>query len=1510
MSLIKGIFTDVAVNNQPPEFARHLKNVLLTEKLGTPINEPGFTVCVPGSDIPYEVNGVYVIDEAILLYSTDNTNSEIGIVENCVYKTILNDTNFTGQKLNFNTNFPIDTQHYINFNGERIIAWIDDINEPRILNIDNHSVQQLNDIRIFPLANSPDITFKVKDSGGSLEAGTHQIVISYANKNGLKTNWLSLGKPMNITDNPLTVNFTEYDGVEPGTITSKAIEISIKNVDTRFELIRIAVVKTINNIVTAQFVKEVPIGNTDFTTIYTGSEGTIQDITLDEILVSSASYKNAKAIGQVNNKLYLANLTVDEEIDLTEVALATKLQWVASMVTSVGNTLNDDSDFSSGGSNKNPNNEVGFWPGEVCAFYLIGEKADGTFTKGFHIPGREEDIKTGVSKPIGERDKDISPEATAGKLTGSPLNYEVNSTVQNITTPNSGLSFIGEFGYWENKNELYPTTSFENITTTIPASARDLANYYVLKLRINSSLAIGNGVPPPTFLELFNSSSNMLIAKDGTGNSFVSKLMQNKTIESDNIHVNFEIENDYENIGNTYILLKYLNQNYTGEFDILTSTPKETTNYIYLDFPTGSKLSDFPKQGDTITLKEFIQGNGSYSVLEVIQEGNELRLDLNNPNDILGNGTITYTYTKVIGDSLWPIGNVRHHRFPTLHKLRSLSAVPGEIGKTVFPKLSVAASNVNIPAELQDKIVGWRITWAKRTPADATVMGQALYQYAGIEDNEYRENPGSVGSGDTAIDKKFSPSTGNLLVGNNVVTGVDGSNFAQRFIHQQVIKFNCPELIIGKPSMGSLYLRNEVKLSATDAFIDNTSIQGPGTLESGIYAQGVQLLGQEERRWHFQNFEKQYITSATHQNSLLREVLDYSYQPANIIDLTSLGLGCDLRTGEESLYLKVKGGQPDYLDPSITNFEIKSDPDGVAPIELGIYYRFPGNNSPETGSTQEDTYLTTLCQRKDNVYSPFTEQQQVLTTGKALSTETTGVFYGGDARVSFTGIKQMAPFVSHATFKDKHNDPTSIGIATLSIRYYGSYSTKNIGLRHLDNSDISTLYFPKVLDFYNGIFDTIPQQKYRTFLYNEDYTLVNEYNSITVHNPDTIPSALFLPHTVVSSTTNKVEERTISWQTFLSADRYVMPRDKGPVINLQGVSNDRLFIHQRDSLFITRSTTTLKGDITDITLGSGDLFSVTPTEVLSTEEGFAGTQHKFSCKLTKAGYVFADAAQGKIFLHNGSQLEEISKNGQRIFWRDAINKDLLDNPFQGQGITITFDEKYNRLLVGVRQGTDKSFTASYSPATQSWVSFHDYYPDFLIETRKKLYSLKNSFPSSQYKGIYEHHTGDYGIYYNVVEDNPTPYPVLIDIVYNPNPYINKIFGAVEWATEVIQAGGVQVKDETIDYITLSTNNKTTGRVELERLVNLSQIHSSNMRNVNEFWRFNALRDIAVSGLPFRLDFYDDFAIIDSNLDYNRPWYRRARFIDRFMIARFEYSNLYNNSFAFLNHNVNLRQSYR
>ena len=65
----------------------------------------------------------------------------------------------------------------------------------------------------------------------------------------------------------------------------------------------------------------------------------------------------------------------------------------------------------------------------------------------------------------------------------------------------------------------------------------------------------------------------------------------------------------------------------------------------------------------------------------------------------------------------------------------------------------------------------------------------------------------------------------------------------------------------------------------------------------------------------------------------------------------------------------------------------------------------------------------------------------------------------------------------------------------------------------------------------------------------------------------------------------------------------------------------------------------------------------------------------------------------------------------------------------------------------------------------------------------------------------------------------------------------------------------------------------------------------------------------LQGIPFLRSFYQDFTIDDTVLA-DDMWYSEARFIDKYVIVRFEYSNLYDRKFLFLDHTLYNRQSIR
>jgi len=244
---------------------------------------------------------------------------------------------------------------------------------------------------------------------------------------------------------------------------------------------------------------------------------------------------------------------------------------------------------------------------------------------------------------------------------------------------------------------------------------------------------------------------------------------------------------------------------------------------------------------------------------------------------------------------------------------------------------------------------------------------------------------------------------------------------------------------------------------------------------------------------------------------------------------------------------------------------------------------------------------------------------------------------------------------------------------------------------------------------------------------------------------------------------------------------------------------------------------------------------------------------------------------------------------------------------QHNGVAITYDEIYNRLLISFKKSDGTYITASYSPQLESWCSYHDYDPDAFISLRgNKLFSIKNRNGNAE---LYRHNVGEYGKYY---QTDTSLYPCIADVVYNNNPYQTKIFSSINWITQVLDAANAVVKDETVDFITARSVNKTTGKVEVEQYVNAAEVYEANTRYTETSWSFNKFRDIANKPLAVDLvlDFNNNYNINPAAISTNKDWYEKGRFVDNYMVVRFEYSNLNNNKFLLLDHDVESRNSIR
>jgi soluble P-type ATPase len=130
-NFIGGLFQDLEYSAQPKGSYRNLLNAVRGVD-GTPSNEKGTTLVATVKE-NYEILKLLELDVDVIIFSTDGTNSEIGILDkNDVYTTYINTTVFKFSKENL-----ISAVAKKNYKGERVAYFTDGVQPVRRVNLDN-----------------------------------------------------------------------------------------------------------------------------------------------------------------------------------------------------------------------------------------------------------------------------------------------------------------------------------------------------------------------------------------------------------------------------------------------------------------------------------------------------------------------------------------------------------------------------------------------------------------------------------------------------------------------------------------------------------------------------------------------------------------------------------------------------------------------------------------------------------------------------------------------------------------------------------------------------------------------------------------------------------------------------------------------------------------------------------------------------------------------------------------------------------------------------------------------------------------------------------------------------------------------------------------------------------------------------------------------------------------------------------------------------------------------------
>lgn len=842
---------------------------------------------------------------------------------------------------------------------------------------------------------------------------------------------------------------------------------------------------------------------------------------------------------------------------------------------------------------------------------------------------------------------------------------------------------------------------------------------------------------------------------------------------------------------------------------------------------------------------------------------------------------------------------VRHHKFPDFDTIMTRH-YPGNaiMGTINHVELGVSASNVNIPVEIQAQINGWKIAYAKRGYENSIVVGTDLVQLAASNTN----NPSRIWT-----------TGGNWHI--KAIAGDGDASWQDLTIWYYtsddkivtVQRGHCLDLLYDRPAVTPSYAHFVYKLKCgelNDVYSGyggrggmlNRSGEGRGQSPGVVinYAGNTAIPTQlsSDKKTRILNFQylNQNGESGNVSTKRSEDILVMELENLNTILATHGTDGIQDTIGSPN----TNNGFPYFQTRSSgasapsANFKVGGTPVIDAPV-------FPA------GSDHESTYYTLYKQVLSDVYVSYTNQTLVLTSKRAgASTTSLSTIYGGDIKIS--PISYLTTAVQSPSVEDSEN--SSIEGPRIFRTFMGE-ARHNWGWRHEPTGAIEDLYFPKTdpRDFWSpraantggtNLINT-STMRLNKLNYNPDYDLINEFVPAVIVS-DVEDFSQTSPTTIIYSAAQSTEAIDTSWSTFPSGNRYTMNRNRGPITNLQGFQNRELIIHHRDSMFITQTNVGLSGDTTDINLKSQELFAIPPREVISIDSAYGGTQHSLAAKLTKAGYAFIDNSQGKVFLFNGEQLHDISSNGMRAFFRDNLIGVTTNNPFNTNGYNLNFDEKYNRILISKKAGEEASLTASYNPKDNTWISFHTYVPSYLFSTNSRLWSINNI-------QFFEHHAGPRGTFYSGA---PTPW--YYDVVFNEEPNLDKVLSSVSWISNAYN-GTILQPDSTISHLTVWSEDKCTGRIPVSRLTRMGNLYTQNAREYNQEWYFNELYSISTAP-GFILGFYNNFQVDVTKLNSNTPWYNRRKFIDKYVVCRFEGSNSDNYRLLLLETNVNVRQSPR
>lgn len=500
----KGLNTSKIKTLQAKDTYSYALNAVKEDSLNNPSilsNEKGFSLY---KNIGYQyilLGYVYLGKQDYVLF-IKNIEGQSAFNRIILMKNTVTTTVYDNLSLNFNESNVIKGTYRINSRGERIVYWIDGLNDDRVINIDiDNSAIPVSLLSAEPALNKAILTAEVSTSNGSVTSGQYFFAISYNIGKDFTSGIFSLTRPISIAKESYfkgqainesnTRLFSDVDGEELNVPTSKAIDINISNVDTNYSTFNLLIIKSTGlGEVNIKVIKNLNITTTSY--LYTGVEGSVDTtLTLDDVTIDTIKYYASEAIIQKENRLLRGNTKIkNQAINYQQYANNIKVTYkINPLVVNSEHFLNSitepevvdgdqitlpyfyydrQGDIGDGGNGSpypkyvgisptylnytatNNTDNKSFMRDEIYSLGIGFELIDGTETDVFHIPGRAlnsfSDLQT---TRLGEYGRSSVSTGWDNQTVDGDVFWKIRNSA---TTNGDGT---GELGYWRS-NTTYP----------------------------------------------------------------------------------------------------------------------------------------------------------------------------------------------------------------------------------------------------------------------------------------------------------------------------------------------------------------------------------------------------------------------------------------------------------------------------------------------------------------------------------------------------------------------------------------------------------------------------------------------------------------------------------------------------------------------------------------------------------------------------------------------------------------------------------------------------------------------------------------------------------------------------------------------------------------------------------------------------------------------------------------------------------------------------------------------